>query len=155
MSQSRRAGEWLIKEGEVSRKNIYKLLRGAVSIYEGGKKRASIEVKEGAEPRLIGVLAALSSDGGRTASVGTDTEIKFETISIDHIKNILEKDIPQHIKEDIDTAIKAIVLRDEVNRLLDKLSKLSLAKKLEIPENVDPEVEEVLSELKKMHESSL
>ena len=152
MSQSRRAGEWLIKEGEATKKNIYKLLEGKVSIYEGGKKRTSIEVKEGTEPRLIGVLAALSSEGGRTASVGTDTEIRFETISIDHIKNILQKDIPQNIKEDIDTAIKAIVLRDEVNRLLDKLSKLTLAKKIEIPENVDPEAGEVLSELKKMYE---
>jgi hypothetical protein len=154
MSQSRRAGEWLIKEGDTSEIDVYKLIQGKVSVYEGGRKRTSIEVKEGEEPKLIGVIAALSSDRGRTASVGTDTEIKFETISINHIKNIIKKDIPQDIKENIESVIKAIIARDKINRLLNDISKLSLPGKLEIPENISQDAVEVLSELKNIYERS-
>ena len=154
MSQSRRAGEWLIKEGDTSEIDVYKLLQGTVSVYEGGRKRTSIEVKEGEEPKLIGVIAGLSSDRGRSASVVTDTEIKYETISIDHIKNIIKKDIPQDIKEDIDSVIKAIVARDKINRLLNDISKLSLPGKLKVPENISQDAVEVLSELKNIYERS-
>jgi hypothetical protein len=152
MAKSRRAGEWLVKEGEPSGANVYKLLQGKVTVYEGSRKITSIEVNEGEEPKLIGVIAALRSDGGRTASVATDTEIKFETISIDHIQAVMKKEIPQQLKDDIESAIKAITMRDEVNRLLNKISQLSLPKRLEIPENIDPEVTEVLSELKNIYE---
>ncbi len=44
MSKSRRAGEWLIKEGDTTEIDVYKLLQGKVSVYEGGRKRTSIEV---------------------------------------------------------------------------------------------------------------
>jgi hypothetical protein len=154
MAKSRRAGEWLIKEGDTSEIDVYKLLRGKVSVYEGGRKRTSIEVKEGEEPELIGVIAAFSSDRGRSASVVTETEIIYETISIGHIKNIIKKDLPQDIKEDIDSVIKAIVARDKINRLLNDVSQLSLPGKLKIPENISQDAVEVLSELKNIYERS-
>ncbi len=100
------------------------------------------------------MIAALSSDRGRTASVGTDTEIKFETISINHIKNIIKKDIPQDIKENIESVINAIVARDKINRLLNDVSQLSLPGKLKIPENISQDAVEVLSELKNIYERS-
>ncbi len=152
--KSRKAGEWFIKQGDTSDIDVYKLLQGKISIYEGGRKKASIEVKEGEEPKLIGVIAALSSDRRRAASVVTDTEIKFETISIDHIKNIIKKDIPQDIKEDIDSVIKAIVARNKINRLLNDISQLPLPGKLKIPENISQDAVEVLSDLKNIYERS-
>ncbi len=154
MSQSMRAGEWLIKEGDTSEIDVYKLLEGKVSVYEGGRKRTSIEVREGEEPKLIGVIAALSSDRGRSASVVTDTEIRYETISMGHIKNIIKKDIPSDIKEDIDLAIEAIVARDKINRLLNDISKLSLPGKLKIPEDISQDAVDVLTELKNIYERS-
>ena len=154
MSQSMRAGEWLIKEGDTSEVDVYKLLEGKVSVYEGGRKRTSIEVREGEEPKLIGVIAALSSDRGRSASVVTDTEIRYETISMGHIKNIIKKDIPADIKEDIDLAIEAIVARDKINRLLNDISKLSLPGKLKIPEDISRDAVDVLTELKNIYERS-
>ncbi len=154
MSQSMRAGEWLIKEGDTSEIDVYKLLEGKVSVYEGGRKRTSIEVREGEEPKLIGVIAALSSDRGRSASVVTDTEIRYETISMGHIKNIIKKDIPEDIKEDIDLAIEAIVARDKINRLLNDISKLSLPGKLKIPDDISQDAVDVLTELKNIYERS-
>ncbi len=96
-------------------------------------------------PKLIGLIAALSNSR-RTASVSTDTQVMFETISIDQIKNALKKDV--------DTAIKAITMRDEIKRLQSKIAQLSLPEQLDVPDDVTPEVKEVLSELKEIYESS-
>ena len=154
MAKSRRAGEWIIKEGGVSETYVYKLLQGKVLIYEGDQRINTIEVKEDMKPKLIGVLAALSNNRDRTASVCTDTEIKFETISIDQIKNALKKDVAENVREDVDAVIKAITMRDEIKRLQSKIAQLSLPEKLDVPDDVNPEVKEVLSELKDIYESS-
>ena len=153
MSKSRRAGEWLIKEGDTSGIYVYKLLQGKVSVREGDQKINTIEVKEGMKPKLIGVIAALSNSK-RTASVSTDTQVIFETISIDQIKNALKKEVTENVRKDVDAAIKAITMRDEIKRLQSKIAQLSLPEQLDVPDDVTPEVKEVLSELKEIYESS-
>jgi CRP-like cAMP-binding protein len=152
--KSRRSGEWLIKEGEVTGANVYKLLQGTVSVYEGDQKINTIEVKEGMSPKLIGVLAALSDSRDRTASVCTDTEIKFETINIDQIKTALKKEVTEKVREDVDTVIKAVTMRDEIKRLQGKIAKLPLPEKLDVPNGVSPDVKDVLAELSNLYEST-
>ena len=157
MSKSERAGIWLItdtKEGGVPGYFVYKLLQGKVSVYEGDLKINTIEVKEGMKPKLIGVLAALSSSRDRTASVYTETEIKFETIAIDRLKFCLKEEVAENVREDIETAIKAITKRDEIKRLQSEIAQLSLPEKIDVPDDVNPELKEVLSELKDLYESS-
>lgn len=149
-----RAGQWLITEGSVSGNIIYKLIKGRVSIYEGGKRINAIEVEEGMKPRLIGVISALTSDRVRTASVRTDTDIDVETVYIDHFKGLLKHDVPAEMKDDIDAIIKSIVVRDKIKRLQRELSEIAPPEKLGIPDNLNQEVSEVLSELMEVYESS-
>ncbi len=153
MAKSRRAGEWLIKEGDTSEMYVYKLLQGKVSVREGDQKINTIEVKEGMKPKLIGIIAALSN-GRRTASVSTDTQVIFETISIDQIKNDLKKDVTENVRKDVEAAIKAITMRDEIKRLQSKIAQLSLPEQLDVPDDVTSQIKEVLSELKEIYESS-
>ncbi len=153
MAKSRRAGEWLIKEGDTSEMYVYKLLQGKVSVREGDQKINTIEVKEGMKPKLIGIIAALNN-GRRTASVSTDTQVIFETISIDQIKNDLKKDVTENVRKDVEAAIKAITMRDEIKRLQSKIAQLSLPEQLDVPDDVTSQIKEVLSELKEIYESS-
>ena len=147
-------GQWLFTEDSVPGSIIYKLIKGKVSIYKGDKRINIIEVAEGMKPRLIGVISALTSDKSRSASVVTDTDVEVETMYSDHIKGILKSDVPQDMRSEIDAIIKSIVVRDKIKHLQRELSEISPPEKLDIPDNLNPEVSEVLSELMEVYESS-
>ncbi len=148
------AGQWLFTEGDAPASIIYKLTKGRVSIYEGGKRINTMEVEEGMKPRLIGVISALTSDRVRTASVKTDTDIDVEIIYIDHFKGLIKHDVPAEVKDDIDAIIKSIVVRDKIKRFQRELSEIAPPEKLEIPDDLNQEVSEVLSELMEVYKSS-
>ncbi len=148
------AGQWLFTEGGVPGSVIYKLIKGRVSIYRDDKMINSLEVEEGMKPRLIGVLSALVRDRKPTASVRTDTDVEVETMYIDHLQGLLKHDVPAEMRDDIDAIIKSIVVRDKIKRLQRELSAISPPEKLDIPDNINPEVSEVLSELMEVYKSS-
>jgi hypothetical protein len=73
---------------------------------------------------------------------------------IDHIKDLLKNNVPPEMKDDIEAIIRSIVVRDKIKRLQRELSEISPPERLEIPDNLNPEVSELLSELMKVYESS-
>lgn len=148
------AGQWLFTEDSVTGSIIYKLIKGKISIYKGDKRINTIEVEDGMKPRLIGVVSALTSERARTVSVETDTEVEVEIMYIDYFKGLLKNDLPAEMQSDIDAIIKSIVVRDKIKRLQRELSAISPPEKLDIPDNINPEVSEVLSELMEVYESS-
>ena len=160
-----KAGGWLFKEGDVPRSIIYKLtgiprhiiyklIKGKVSIYKGDKRINIIEVAEGMKPRLLGVISALTSDRSRSVSVVTDTDVEVEIMYSDHIKGLLKNDMPPEVRDDIEAIIKSIVVRDKIKQLQRELFDISPSEKLDIPNNVNPEVSELLSELMEVYENS-
>ena len=148
------AGQWLFTEDSVPGNIIYKLVKGKISIYKGDKRINTIEVTDGMKPRLIGVVAALTSERERTVSVQTDTEVEVETMYIDYLKGLLKSDLSAEMQSDIDAIIKSIVVRDKIKRLQRELSSISPPEKLDVPDNLNPKVSEVLSELMEVYESS-
>jgi hypothetical protein len=144
------AGKWILtakKEGYF----IYKLLKGKVSIYNKGVKISEVEVKEDDGPVFLGIIAALRKDGLHIASVKTETQIEVSKIYLDQIKRMLENDVPENIVDNVKTMINRIVISNEIESLKAKLSEIPDVS-LQIPENIDPNVSEILSEIKKLHD---
>jgi len=155
------SGQWLYKEGTEHRDYFHKLLKGKVSVYESDQKIASIEVVEGQEPRLIGVLSVLSGEHDpvgdahkHTASVATESNVTCETIAIRPLKHSLREELDEEKRNEVDAVVKAIIMRDKIKELQLKTSKLHLPEKFEYPENISPKVSEVLHELQVLYDGT-
>ena len=146
-----KAGQWIITEGGAPSYYLYKMLNGKVSIYESGKKINSIEIKEGMKPKILGILAVLRDDRINTASIKAETDVEVETLYMDDFKRLLRHDVPENMRKDIDAIIETIALVSKIRSLRREFSK-TLPVKLQIPDDINPEISEVLSELKELYE---
>jgi CRP-like cAMP-binding protein len=149
-----KAGEWLITESNMPSYYIYRLLEGAVDIYEEHEKINHIEVNPGDEPKTLGFLSALSYERRHTASVKTVSDIKVEMINTDHIRGLLHHDVPEAIRNDIDIMIETIVIGDRIKSHSRQLSKMP-AIELTVEKGLDSELAQVLTELKILYQSIL
>jgi len=143
------AGQWLLTEGNFAY-FLYKLVKGKVSVYQNETQIGGLDIKEGDNPVVLGILAALNKSRQHSASVKAETDVEVEVISYDAIQGMLAHDLPKEMKEDIDTAIKAIVLKDRMNVCNQELSKLPVVS-LDIPGNINPEVAQVLTSIKAIY----
>ena len=155
------SGQWIYKEGTEHRDYLHKLLKGKVSFYESDEKIASIEVEEGQEPRLIGVLSVLSGEFDpvgdahkHTASVATESDVTCEKVAIGPLKHLLREELDEEKRNEIEAVVEAIIMRDKIKELQLKTSKLHLPEKFEYPENISPKVSEILHELQVLYEST-
>ena len=159
--QEFRSGGWIFKEGATHGSHIYKLLQGEVSIYEGDQKIATLKVKEGQKPRMIGVLSALSGEHDpvnkrhvHTSSVAANTDLTCETLDISFLRHSLREELDEDKKDEIEAVIKAIVMRRKISELKRKISNLPLPEKFKVPENISPEVSDVLHEIQKLYDGT-
>jgi hypothetical protein len=155
------SGQWLYKEGTVHRDYFHKLLKGKVSVYESDQMIGSIEVQEGQKPRLLGVLSVLSGEHDpvndahkHTASVTTNTDITCETIEIGPLKHSLRQELDEDKRSEVDAIVKAIIMSDKIKLLQRRISQLPLPEKFEFPENISPEISEVLHELQELYDGT-
>ncbi len=156
-----RSGGWIFKQGATHGVHIYKLLQGEATVYEGDQKIATINVQKGQRPRMIGVLSALSGEYDHvnkrhvhTASVAANTDLTCETLDISFLRRSLRKELDEDKRDEIETVVKVIVMRDKIKEWQRKISQIPLPKKFEVPENVSPEVAEVLHELQELYDST-
>ena len=149
-----KAGEWLITESDMPSYFLYRLLEGAVDIYEEHEKINHIEVNPGDAPKTLGFLSALSYERRHTASVKTVSDIKVEVTNTDHIRGLLRHDVPAAMRNDIDTMIETIVIGDHIMSSNRKLSKMP-AIELTVEDGLDVELARVLTELKILYQSVL
>jgi hypothetical protein len=156
-----RSGSWLFKEGAGHGANVFRLIDGSISVYEGDQKIASVEVREGQKPRIIGVLSALIGENDHvnkrhvhTTSVAANTDLNCETIEITLIKRLLRNDLTDDKRGEIDNVVKAIIYRNKIKEFQGKLANLDLPTTFEVPEKVSPEISEVLDELRGLYEST-
>jgi len=144
------AGRWIFSEGDVAEFSIYKLRSGKVSIHKSGRKIRDVEIKEGMQPIILGIAAALREDRKHGASVKAESDIEVVRIFIDHLRAILANEIPPDIKDEVSTMIKAIVMGNEITSLLIKYSELPHME-LSIPDDVSPNTVEILSEISRLY----
>ena len=150
--QNFRPNQWLISQGDVPTYFLHKLLKGRVGIYEDGERIASVEVKEGMKPKVLGFISALSGDHKHRASVKTETEVEVDSIYVEHIWGLLLHDLPEDMRKDIDDMIESIYLGDHIKGLRRKLSNRSVID-LEIRPDFDDELVEILQELRLLYEN--
>jgi len=144
------ANQWIFVEGGTPGYFIYKLISGKVSVYSNGAKINEVEVKEGSEPVILGIFAALRDDRMHTASVKSDSQIKVEKIYIDHIRGALRNEVPEDMRKNISTMITAIVTANEIDSLKHKLATLPKVS-LTIPGNLGGEATKILQEIEELY----
>jgi len=142
--------QWLITAGGVPAYFIYRLLKGRVGIYDEGVKVATVEVKEGDNPKFIGFMATLSKDLVHRASVRTETEIEVDTHYIDHVRGLLAHDVSEKMQDDIQNMIEIISAVNQVRSLQKRISNMTKIE-LTIPENTNPELKDILDELDRLY----
>ncbi|MBF0293464.1 MAG: hypothetical protein HQK86_15050 [Nitrospinae bacterium] len=145
------ANQWLITDDGIPAYFMFKLLQGKVSVYSRGVKVNELEVKEGQQPVVLGIIAALRDDRMHTASIKAESKLKVVRIYIDHIRGILKNEIPENIKKDISVAIDAIVANDKIESLKAKLA-ASPKTKVQIPSGLGEEAAAVLRQISGMYD---
>ncbi len=150
-SQTIKSGQWMIIEEDHNSHTLFKLRKGKVGIFCDGEKIKTVEVKDGDKPIMIGFLATLREDSRPIASVKAETELEVDVLNASHLKGILKYDTPKNLKEDINIMIESIMIRNRLTILEKKLLKKPIVK-LEIPQDINPEVSEVLTELSGLYE---
>ncbi len=144
-------GEWIIVEGDIPAYFLYKLTKGKVGIYEEHEEITSVEVKEGERPKYLGFMSTLSEDRRHRASVKTESEVQVDIIYADHIRALLQHDVPAEMQKDIETMIETIQIGDRIKGLRRQLSE-RLDVDIAIDSGFDPELKEVLNELKMLYQ---
>jgi len=144
------ANQWLITAGGVPAYFIYRLLKGRVAVYDEGVKVASVEVKEGDEPKFIGFIATLSKDLVHRASVRTETEIEVDTHYIDHIRGLIAHETSEKTRDDIQQMIEIISAVNQVRSLQKKISNLPRVE-LTVPEDTSPDLKNIMGELERLY----
>ena len=139
-------GVWIMTEDLPNYFYFYKLLKGKVSIHSRDQKINELEVKEGGKPIILGMIAALQKDRKHIASVRSETEIEVMRMDIDQTHGILTNDIPQNLKGDVITMVDTITVKNEIRSLQHKLEDLPNVNP-ELPSDMKPAVQELLSEL--------
>lgn len=145
------ANQWLITADDIPAYFMFKLLQGKVSIYSGGAKVNELEVKEGQEPAILGLHAALREDRLHTASIKSETQLKVVRVYMDHIRGILKNEIPEIVKKEISTAIDVIVTHDKIESLKAKMAAAPKVK-VEIPTSVSQEAASVLRQISGLYD---
>jgi hypothetical protein len=145
-----RAGEWVFTEGKVPEYWIYRLLTGKVSIHKNNRKIRELQIQEGTSPVILGISALLRTDRLHTASIRAETELQVEKIYIDQIRKILTDEIPASVADEIATMVTAIDMGTTLISLAKKFDELPRIS-VKIPNDLHPETEEVLSEIKRMY----
>lgn len=145
------AGQWIFTEGGVPEYSIYRLLEGKVSVHKSGRKIRELDIKKGDDPVTLGITAILRNDRMHMASVRAETDVKVDRIYIDHIRGILQNEVPKEMKGDIDTMISGINLGNEIVSLVSRFADLPKVD-IEISDNSSPETVWVLSEIKRLYE---
>lgn len=145
------AGTWILTEGQPNYFYYYKLLKGTVSIYSHEFKISEIEVKEGDQPVVLGIIAALRKNREPIASVKTETEIEAIRIHIDQAQGILYNEIPRDIKSDVMSMIDSILLKNEIESLKKTIGNLPDVE-MEIPDGLRQDVNEMLLEIKRLYD---
>ncbi len=146
--------QWLITAGGVPAYFIYRLLKGTVGIYDEGVKVATVEVKEGDEPKFIGFIATLSKDLVHRASVRTETEIEVDTHYIDHIRGLIEHETSEKMRDDIQKMIEIISAVNQVRSLQKRISCMPRVE-LTVPENTSPDLKNIMGELERLYKEVL
>ena len=144
-----RAGQWIILEGDTPAYFIYRLHLGVVSYFESGSKTRTVEVTEGMKPIYLGFTSALRDDRMHHSSIKAETDMEVEVFSIDTIRGALKHDIPDDMKPDIELMIQVIVMENHIRSLKRKARDIPVLSenRLKVPNNVSPEVGELLSEV--------
>lgn len=145
------ANQWLITADDIPAYFMFKLVQGKVSIYSSGVKVNELEVKEGQEPAILGLHAALRDDRLHTASIKADTQLKVVRVYMDHIRGILKNEIPENVRKDISAAIDVIVTNDKIESLKAKLAAAPKVK-VQIPTNVSEEAASVLRQISGLYD---
>ena len=142
---------WIMAEGLPNYFCIYKLLKGKVSIHSSDQKIAEVEVKKGGKPIILGMIAALRHDRKHIASVRTETEVEAIRIYIDQARGILSNEVPKKLRGDVAMMIDAIVLKNDIKSMQQKLAKFAPIKP-KLPKTVRPDVRELVNELIKLYQ---
>ena len=148
------AGEWIIGKNEVPAYFMYRLVNGKVSIFSKGKKVNTVEVKKGQRPVMLGVMAMFKDDGKHSASVKAETESELEMVYIDSVKNVVQKDLPDTYRKDLEAMIETIILCNELKCLQEDFREMEKIVPI-LPEGLPTDVSEVLKEVKGLYEQSL
>jgi CRP-like cAMP-binding protein len=150
-SRTIKKGEWIIVEGDIPAYFLYKLTKGKVGIYEEHEEITSVEVKEGERPKFLGFMSTLSEDRKHRASVKTESEVQVDIIYADHIRALLQHDVPAAMRKNIDTMIETIQIGDRIKGLRKHLSEMPEVD-IAIDSGFDPELKEVLDELRTLYQ---
>lgn len=145
------ANQWLITADDIPAYFMFKLLQGKVSIYSSGVKVNELEVKEGQEPALLGLLAALREDRLHTASIKAETQLKVVRVYMDHIRGILKNEIPENVRKDLAATIDVVVTNDKIESLKAKLAAAPKVK-VQIPSNVSGEAASILRQISGLYD---
>lgn len=145
------ANQWLITDDGIPAYFMFKLLQGKVSVYSNGVKVNELEIKEGQQPVVLGIIAALRDDRMHTASIKADSKLKVVRVYIDHVRGILKNEIPEDMRKDISAAIDTIVTNDKIESLKAKLAAAPKAK-VQIPANLGEEAASVLRQISGLYD---
>lgn len=146
-------GQWIILEGNIPAYYIYRLMSGKVSYHEDGTKIREIDIKGGDTPKIIGFTAALRDDRFHHASIRAESDIEAEELSVDMIKHVLRREVPDAMKEQINVMIDAIVLGNHIKSLKRKMAALPRIsdEQLEVTGDGSRDLSDLLAELKKVY----
>ena len=144
--------QWLISKGDLPAYFLHKLVSGKVAIYDDDQRIATVEVKEGTEPRFLGVLAAMSSDHQHKFSVKTESEVEVDSIYLDRLWSLYLDEVPKEMQAGVQEMVDAILIGDHIKGLRRKLSDTRIID-LELKPGLSSELVDVLNELKTLYES--
>lgn len=144
-------GHWLISESNTPAYFIYRLKKGKVSVFTNGKKINEMEVRDGDEPKLLGVLAVLRDNRMHQASVKAESPVEVEMIYIDHLIGIIKNETPANVRKDVDAVIESIQLMNSIKTQEDRLAEIGKIR-LSIPGNTKDLALEMFDELKSLYE---
>ena len=139
-------GQWIFLERSLPGYFIYRLLEGKVAIFHSGSRINEVEVKKGDKPVLIGMISALRPDGLHIASVRSESKLQVERIYSDQVRGILNNEVPENTKADLRMMIDAIVVRNEIEALKNRLKTIKEVK-VNVPDNLPDELKEVLNNI--------
>jgi len=144
------AGKWIIAEGGIPAYYVFKLIKGTVSIHKGGREIREAVIGPGDAPIMMGVTALLRPDRMHMASIRAETEVEAELIHVEHILGILRNNIPQAQKQTLKHMAEAINMGNEIISLVNKYFEVPRVN-LELPDGLDQETTEVLTEVNRLY----
>ncbi len=148
------AGDWLISEGGNPAYFFYRLKSGKVSIYSGGEKISSIEVRNGDRPKVLGIVAALGKERVHKASIKADTQLEVELFYIDQLREHIDHQVTKEAKVEISRMIETIILDNEVMSLRKRVSgKAGVT--LKVPQDLPANLSLALKELSSLYKNAM